>query len=561
MRLLPRRWSPRDRSRFVWAVSASLLLHAFLLVIHLDSAGVGIPGLDLPWKQRRLQAQYFNIVLAPPPAGRVPEPVLHTERHHQAVVHPMPLRPPTRPLVREVGESAGDTSTITLRPESVSQESPVLQPQAGTPASAASEVTARSAATKILVQEAPSRETFIVPPPEASDEKSVSAVEEAARQDALARERQEAEKRAIALAEARREREMQEQETLRQEALKQAKEAEERKREQEIEHQRRLAAEAEVARQAEETERRAAELAASEKAREAQRQEALRQARETEERKRAQELEEQRRLSAEAEARRLAQEAEARRRVQEAELKAAELAAAERARELQRQEALRQAQEAEERKRATELEEQRRLAAEAEARKMAQEAEARKRAQEAEAQRVAAEAARQQAEAARAAEEAARQQALAREAQRQEALRQARAAEVRQAAPDAISGGSRRKTLIGRHEQDMDVVIFAEIWRRNVGMRAPFEVLEKAKTGPYENPVVTVALRSDGSVERVTITRSSGVADIDNAIRQIVMMLAPYNRFPREIAAEYDVIEIPSVWSFNRALRLIWGGG
>jgi outer membrane biosynthesis protein TonB len=165
-----------------------------------------------------------------------------------------------------------------------------------------------------------------------------------------------------------------------------------------------------------------------------------------------------------------------------------------------------------------------------------------------------------EAEARRAAEERARQQAAALEKQKADQAAQ----EKKQASlpvPPSQSNSARRKTVIGRADQDEQLLIFAEVWRRNVNMRAPFEVLAKAKSGPYQNPWVTVALRPDGQVESITFERSSGVPEIDNAIRQVIMMLAPYNRFPRELAAEYDVIEIPAVWSFNRAVRLYWGGG
>ena len=119
-----------------------------------------------------------------------------------------------------------------------------------------------------------------------------------------------------------------------------------------------------------------------------------------------------------------------------------------------------------------------------------------------------------------------------------------------------------RRTLIGRAEDDEQVLIFAEVWRRGINKRAPFDLLDKAKNGnTYRNPHVTVALRADGQVDSITFEQSSGVPEIDAAVRQVIMMLAPYSRFPRELAAEYDIIEIPAVWSFNRAVRLFWGGG
>lgn len=101
----------------------------------------------------------------------------------------------------------------------------------------------------------------------------------------------------------------------------------------------------------------------------------------------------------------------------------------------------------------------------------------------------------------------------------------------------------------------------AEGWRQKIEQNAPMDVLQAAaKSGPYENPVVTVALRRDGSLESVVIDRSSGVAAIDNAVRRIVLMLSPFAPFPSDLAVDYDVIEIRRVWTFDVALRLLYGG-
>ena len=67
---------------------------------------------------------------------------------------------------------------------------------------------------------------------------------------------------------------------------------------------------------------------------------------------------------------------------------------------------------------------------------------------------------------------------------------------------------------------------------------------------------MTVAVRSDGSVESVTFVLSSGVAAIDEAIRRIVESQVPYQAFPPELAREYDVIEIRRTWHFDTAIRL-----
>jgi outer membrane biosynthesis protein TonB len=67
---------------------------------------------------------------------------------------------------------------------------------------------------------------------------------------------------------------------------------------------------------------------------------------------------------------------------------------------------------------------------------------------------------------------------------------------------------------------------------------------------------VTLAIRADGSVEKVTFVVSSGVAAIDEAIRQVVASQAPYSAFPPALARQYDVIEIRRTWIVDIAIRL-----
>jgi TonB family protein len=68
--------------------------------------------------------------------------------------------------------------------------------------------------------------------------------------------------------------------------------------------------------------------------------------------------------------------------------------------------------------------------------------------------------------------------------------------------------------------------------------------------------MVTVAVRSDGSVESVTFVVSSGVPEIDEAIRRIVESQRPFPAFPRALAREFDVIEIRRTWYFDSGVRL-----
>ena len=84
----------------------------------------------------------------------------------------------------------------------------------------------------------------------------------------------------------------------------------------------------------------------------------------------------------------------------------------------------------------------------------------------------------------------------------------------------------------------------------------PFDLVRQLANRPHGDPLVTVAIRSDGSVESVTFVVSSGVAEVDEAIRRIVQSHAPYQAFPPALARDYDVVEIRRTWYFDAAVRL-----
>jgi hypothetical protein len=54
----------------------------------------------------------------------------------------------------------------------------------------------------------------------------------------------------------------------------------------------------------------------------------------------------------------------------------------------------------------------------------------------------------------------------------------------------------------------------------------------------------------------VTFVVSSGVAELDEAIRRVVQSQMPYQAFSPALARDYDVIEIRRTWYFDVAIRL-----
>jgi hypothetical protein len=115
---------------------------------------------------------------------------------------------------------------------------------------------------------------------------------------------------------------------------------------------------------------------------------------------------------------------------------------------------------------------------------------------------------------------------------------------------------ARRVRLWGRSDPNVELVLYAEAWARKIQFNTAIETVRDVAKRPHTPPMVTVAVRSDGSVESVTFVVSSGVAEIDETIRRILESHRPYPAFPPALAREFDVIEIRRSWYFDSAVRL-----
>ncbi len=167
--------------------------------------------------------------------------------------------------------------------------------------------------------------------------------------------------------------------------------------------------------------------------------------------------------------------------------------------------------------------------------------------------------------------EAARREAEAREAQRREdeerreAIKRAigrqldEEAERRKAAAEdtrPYASSLRRARIWGRSDPNIELMRYAQDWTRRIQMNTPPETVREIATRAHRSPLVTVAVRSDGSVESVTFLISSGVAEVDDAVRRIIREQAPFPAFSDALAREYDVVEIRRTWQFDSAVRL-----
>jgi hypothetical protein len=116
--------------------------------------------------------------------------------------------------------------------------------------------------------------------------------------------------------------------------------------------------------------------------------------------------------------------------------------------------------------------------------------------------------------------------------------------------------GLRRRWLFGRADPDRDLVLYADAMSRKIELNLTIDMVRELLKQAHTQPLVTVAVRADGSVEKVTFEVSSGVPALDDAIRKVIASQAPYGAFPPSLAHRYDVIEIRRTWVFDYAIHL-----
>ncbi|RJG09481.1 TonB C-terminal domain-containing protein [Massilia cavernae] len=124
------------------------------------------------------------------------------------------------------------------------------------------------------------------------------------------------------------------------------------------------------------------------------------------------------------------------------------------------------------------------------------------------------------------------------------------------ARPRIDDNRSRRRVVADSSQRDVPLRMYVESIRQKLERNGALN-FPKLIGDVRIDPLVSVSVRSDGSIEDVTIVRSSGRADTDEAVHRIVRINARYSAFPPAIAARYDVIEIRRIWTFDQVLKLV----
>lgn len=109
-----------------------------------------------------------------------------------------------------------------------------------------------------------------------------------------------------------------------------------------------------------------------------------------------------------------------------------------------------------------------------------------------------------------------------------------------------------RKKFIGTRADEYRFAQYNEEWRLKVERVGTLNYPEAARGKLYGSLILTVSIRSDGTVASVEINRSSGHKVLDDAARRIVAMAAPFAAFPPAIRHDTDILVITRSWNFTQ---------
>lgn len=109
-----------------------------------------------------------------------------------------------------------------------------------------------------------------------------------------------------------------------------------------------------------------------------------------------------------------------------------------------------------------------------------------------------------------------------------------------------------KKTQANLRAREVPYAMYTEEWRQKVERVGTLNYPEAARGKLYGSLVLSVSIRTDGSIENIEVERSSGHKLLDAAARRIVQMAGPYAPLPPEIRRDTDILVITRTWFFTR---------
>jgi protein TonB len=115
-----------------------------------------------------------------------------------------------------------------------------------------------------------------------------------------------------------------------------------------------------------------------------------------------------------------------------------------------------------------------------------------------------------------------------------------------------LRGRTEHELLVTANTRESSVAVYLYGWRRKIErigtLNYPLEAVQRA--GLTGSPVLEVQILADGRLGGAYIKRSSGHPELDQASLEILKLAAPFEPFPKALAARHDALRLIYEWQF-----------
>jgi protein TonB len=111
-----------------------------------------------------------------------------------------------------------------------------------------------------------------------------------------------------------------------------------------------------------------------------------------------------------------------------------------------------------------------------------------------------------------------------------------------------------REKIVSVSTRESDIAGYLAVWKRKIEQVGTLNFPALREFGSQgRNPVLEVAVRSDGHLHDIIVRRSSQVRLVDESAVQILQMSSPFDPFPADLQNKYDVLRFVYEWQFIEA--------
>jgi periplasmic protein TonB len=118
--------------------------------------------------------------------------------------------------------------------------------------------------------------------------------------------------------------------------------------------------------------------------------------------------------------------------------------------------------------------------------------------------------------------------------------------------PAELRGPKRDELWTTPDTKAAELAPYLDAWRHKVEHIGTIHFPAAARAvGQKTNPVIEVGIRSDGSLDKAEIQRSSGSTELDHAALQTLKLAAPFDPFPPDLARQHRVLRFVYEWQWT----------